>query len=101
MTNSTLPVNGGAMPKPDRSAIMARAWAIFRQTYCYPCITFASIGWKCFASCLRAAWAEARKAMKIAAMAPAAKAARIIEQPYAQLFAEVLFSRPAAWLQTD
>ena len=79
MTKSTLSVNGGAMPKLHRRAIMARAWAMFRQTYCYPRIKFASIGWKCFASCLRAAWAEARKAMQIVATAPAAKAARIVE----------------------
>jgi hypothetical protein len=79
MTKSTFPVNGGAMPNLDRGAIMTRAWAIFRQTYCYPRIKFSSIGRKCFGSCLRAAWAEARKATNVAAMPAAAKAARIVE----------------------
>jgi hypothetical protein len=38
----------------DRTAIMTRAWAIFRQTYCcYPQIKFSDIGRKCFACCLR------------------------------------------------
>jgi hypothetical protein len=32
------------MPKFDRRAIMARAWEIFRETYKYPAIKFASIG---------------------------------------------------------
>jgi hypothetical protein len=44
-TKSTIPVNGGAMPKFNRKAIMARAWAIFRETYKYPSIKFSSIGW--------------------------------------------------------
>lgn len=77
MTNSTFPVNGGAMPKLERHAIMARAWAIFRQTYLYPQIKFSSIGRACFASCLRRAWAEVRDAARIAMIPAAVKAARI------------------------
>ncbi|WP_246663758.1 hypothetical protein [Tardiphaga sp. vice278] len=63
----------------SRTNVMTRAWAMFRQAYNYPRIKFASIGRKCFASCLRAAWAEARKAAKVSAMPAAAKAARIVE----------------------
>jgi hypothetical protein len=33
MTKTTFPVNGGAVPKPDRAAIMRRAWVIFRSAY--------------------------------------------------------------------
>jgi hypothetical protein len=66
-------------PKFDRTAIMTRAWAIFRQTYCYPRIKFASIGRPSFAFCLRQAWAEAGKAAQLAALPAAAKAARIVE----------------------
>jgi hypothetical protein len=77
MTKSTFPENGGAMPKIDRKLVMTRAWAIFRQTYCYPRIKFSDIGRKCFAWALRQAWVEAREAARIAAMAPAAKAERI------------------------
>ena len=60
MTNSTIPVNGGAISKVDRKFVMTRAWAIFRQTYCYPQIKFSDIGRKCFAWALRQAWVEAR-----------------------------------------
>jgi hypothetical protein len=31
MSKNTFQVNGGAMPKFDRGAIMVRAWAIFRE----------------------------------------------------------------------
>ena len=65
-TKSTITVNGGAMPKFNRKAIMARAWAIFRETYKYPAIKFSGIGWKCFGWALRTAWAEAREAARIA-----------------------------------
>ena len=44
MTKSTISVNGGAMSNVNRTVIMTRAWAIFRQTYCYPRIKFSSIG---------------------------------------------------------
>lgn len=74
---STIPVNGGAMPKFDRRAIMARAWAIFRETYHYPRIRFASIGRPCFAWALRKAWAEYKKARAVAAIPAADKASRI------------------------
>jgi hypothetical protein len=77
MKNNTISVNGEAMPKIDRSALMTRAWAIFRQTYCYPRIKFSDIGRKCFAWALRQAWVEAREAARVAAMAPAVKAERI------------------------
>lgn len=76
-TKSTITVNGGAMPKFDRKAIMARAWEIFRETYNYPAIKFSSIGWKCFGWALRTAWAETREAARIAAIPADVKAARI------------------------
>jgi hypothetical protein len=65
------------MPKIDRAALMTRAWAIFRQTYCYPQIKFSDIGRKCFAWALRQAWVEAREAARVAALSPTAKADRI------------------------
>ena len=77
MTKTTVTTAGGAMPKINRAALMTRAWAIFRQTYCYPQIKFSDIGRKCFAWALRQAWVEAREAARVAAMAPAAKAERI------------------------
>jgi hypothetical protein len=77
MTNSTISVNGEAMPKIDRAALMTRAWAIFRQTYNFPQIKFSDIGRKCFAWALRRAWVEAKEAARVAALSPAAKAERI------------------------
>jgi hypothetical protein len=77
MSKSTIPVNGGAMPKINRAALMTRAWAIFRQTYRYPQIKFSDIGRKCFAWALRQAWVEAREAARVAALSPAVKAERI------------------------
>jgi hypothetical protein len=56
---------------------MARAWAIFRETYKYPAISFFSIGWKCFGWALRKAWAEARETARIATIPADVKAARI------------------------
>jgi hypothetical protein len=56
---------------------MARAWAIFRQTYCYPQIKFADIGRKCFAWALKEAWREAREAARVAAIPTATKNERI------------------------
>jgi hypothetical protein len=76
-TKSTITVNGGAMAKFNRKAIMARAWAIFRETYKYPAIKFSSIGWKFFGWALRKAWAEAREAARIADIPADVKAARI------------------------
>lgn len=78
MTKSTISVNGGAMPTFNRGAIMARAWSIFRAVYKYPSIKFTSIGWKCFGSCVRQAWAEAKDAARIAAIPADDKAARIV-----------------------
>jgi hypothetical protein len=74
---TTVPTAGGAMPKIDRAALMTRAWAIFRQTYCYPQIKFSDIGRKCFGWALRQAWVEAREAARVAALTPTAKADRI------------------------
>jgi hypothetical protein len=68
MTKSTVSVNGGAMPKIDRSAVMRRAWENFRETYKYPQIKFSDIGRKCFAWALRKAWEEVREAARIAAI---------------------------------
>lgn len=56
---------------------MTRAWAIFRQTYCYPQIKFSDIGHTCFAWALREAWVEAKEAARVAALSPTAKAERI------------------------
>jgi hypothetical protein len=61
----------------NRTALMTRAWAIFRQTYSYPQIKFSDIGRKCFAWALRQAWVEAREAARIAALSSGAKAERI------------------------
>lgn len=61
----------------NRTAIMSRAWAIFRATYHYPQIRFASIGRQCFAWALKQAWAEAHKAAAVAAIPAAAKVERI------------------------
>jgi hypothetical protein len=77
MNKNTLQVDGGAMPKFDRAAVMTRAWAIFRQTYSYPAIKFSDIGRRCFAGCLRKAWVEAREAARVAALTPEEKADRI------------------------
>jgi hypothetical protein len=77
MTKTTVSTAGGAMPKIDRAALMTRAWAIFRQTYCYPQIKFSDIGRNCFAWALRQAWVEAWEVARVAAMTPAAKAERI------------------------
>ena len=77
MTTTTVSTAGGSLPKIDRAALMRRAWAIFRETYCYPQIKFSDIGRKCFAWALRQAWVEAREAARVAAMTPAAKAERI------------------------
>ena len=77
MTKTTVSTAGGAMPKIDRSALMRRAWEIFRQTYRYPQIRFSDIGRNCFAWALRKAWVEARQAARLAAIAPTAKAERI------------------------
>ena len=55
------------IPSTLRRKVMARAWEIFRVTYNYPRIPFRSIGRRCFASCLRRAWAEARETVRLAA----------------------------------
>jgi len=77
MTKTTVSTAGGAMPKIDRAALMARAWAIFRQTYQYPQIKFKDIGRHCFAWALKQAWIEARAAARLAALSETAKAERI------------------------
>ena len=48
-----------------KSAIMSRAWAIFRERYNYPAIPFRSIGRPCFAWALCEAWREARDAAAV------------------------------------
>jgi hypothetical protein len=75
INNNTIPVNGGALS--SRRDIMARAWAIFRQTFHYPQIKFSSIGRDCFNACLRQAWAEAKSAARVAAIPTAEKTLRI------------------------
>lgn len=74
---STITVNGGAMPKFNRKAIMARAWDIFRETYLYPRIKFSSIGRACFGWALRTAWAEAKEAARIASTPATVKTDRV------------------------
>ena len=46
--------------------VMQRAWELFRATYNFPAIPFRSIGRPFFASCLRMAWAEAKRASALA-----------------------------------
>lgn len=77
MSKNTFSVNGGAMSKTDRTQIMVRAWAIFRETYNYPRIQFSSIGRPCFNSCLRAAWTEWRQAQAVKTIPAKEKRARI------------------------
>ncbi|CAN5192155.1 hypothetical protein BH10PSE11_BH10PSE11_08250 [soil metagenome] len=77
MSNGSIPGSGGAMSKIDRQVVMRRAWDIFRTTYHYPQIKFASIGRHCFNGCLRRAWAEAREARRIGAIPRTDRAARI------------------------
>lgn len=62
----------------NRAQIMKRAWELFRATYHYPAVPFAAIGRGCFASALKAAWAEAREAARLAAIPADAKAARVV-----------------------
>jgi hypothetical protein len=77
VTKNTSSVNGGAMPKIDRGALMRRAWEIFRETYKYPQIKFSDMGRKCFAWALRKAWEEAREAARIAAIPAQERAERV------------------------
>ena len=65
------------MQKINRAAVMTRAWAIFRQTYCYPQIKFSDIGRRCFGWAMKKAWAEYREANRVAAMTPEAKSERL------------------------
>lgn len=64
MRDTSFLVNGRAMPKMDRAAVMRRAWAVFRETYRYPEITFKDIGRKCFAWALRKAWEAYRNEIR-------------------------------------
>lgn len=77
MSNIAVSTAGGAMLKINRASLMARAWAIFRQTYRYPQIKFSDIGRPCFAWALKQEWAEARAAARLAALSPATNAERI------------------------
>lgn len=60
----------------NKSEIMRRAWAIFRETYNHPAIPFRSIGRQCFAWALREAWRQARAAAATAAIPLATRQAR-------------------------
>jgi hypothetical protein len=77
MADSTISVNGGAVTKIDRAALMRRAWVIFRQTYKYPLIKFQDIGRDCFAWALKQAWGEAREAARVAGIPAAVRGERI------------------------
>ena len=79
MMNNTISVNGGAMPKINRQAVMRRAWEILRETYHYPQIKFTSIGRPCFAWALRKAWHEAKSARAVALIPTDVRAKRIDE----------------------
>lgn len=61
----------------DRAEIMGRAWALFREIYKYPRISFSSIGRPCFNYCLRKAWEEARERKANAALSPSYRSAEI------------------------
>lgn len=99
MPKSTFSVNGGAMPKIDRGAVMRRAWAIFRQTYKYPLIKFQDIGRKCFAWALRRAWEDAREAARVAAIPAPIRAERIVALAATIEHASYIESGPA-WRAT-
>ena len=43
MPNNTISVKGGAVSNVNRTAIMTRAWTIFRQTYCYPASSYPAL----------------------------------------------------------
>ena len=80
MTNNTFPVNGVAMPKIDRSTVMQRAWAIFREAYKYPQIKFKDIGRKCFAWALGPFWGRRPFFMPPAARPRAARSAFSVDR---------------------
>lgn len=65
------------MAKFDRAEIMGRAWALFREIYKYPSISFSDIGRRCFNYCLRKAWEEARERNASAAVLPSVRSAEI------------------------
>jgi hypothetical protein len=62
----------------NAAEIMRRAWEIFRRDYNYPAIPFHRIGRHCFASCLRMAWFEAKRAAAAAAIPADVRAARLV-----------------------
>lgn len=74
MTKPTLLTPAGTV---DRSAVMRRAWNLMKITYSFGRIPFRSIGRRCFGSCLRLAWAEARQEMARLATPAAMLAERI------------------------
>ncbi|TBW32253.1 hypothetical protein EYW49_22330 [Siculibacillus lacustris] len=63
----------------DRAAVMCRAWDLMKINYNFGRLPFRSIGRKCFGSCLRCAWAEARQQAAVAAIPPAVRAERIAD----------------------
>ncbi|KQO49959.1 hypothetical protein ASF08_22755 [Methylobacterium sp. Leaf85] len=68
------------MPAALRRGVLARAWAIFRESYNYPRVPFLSLGWGCFTWALKKAWAEARETVRLAGLGvEALKAADAIE----------------------
>ena len=86
----------------NKSQVMQRGWALFRETYRYPAIPFRSIGRHCFVSCLRKAWAEAKETARIAAIPAEVKAARVAELrhalelvPYMASFPQMVARRSA------
>lgn len=66
------------MTNKEKSAVMSAAWAIFRKSYNYPRISFASIGRKCFAWALTEAWRQAKERDAFAAIPADARAARLV-----------------------
>lgn len=72
----------------DKQAIRRRAWEIFCTTYNFPAVPFAAIGTPAVMWALRAAWVEARRAARVAAIPADVKAARVRElQKHMELLA--------------
>lgn len=75
-TSTSLLTTAGAI---DRRAVMRRAWELMAIHYSFGRLPFASIGRRCFAWCLSAAWAEAREAVALNAMPVEVRVARIAD----------------------
>lgn len=61
------------------ATVMRRAWQVLRDTHGFGRISGIAFSRSAFASCLRTAWAEARKAAAILAMSAAERAARLAD----------------------